>query len=160
MRALIRVPLSFVIVLVAYGAYGLTAVPLIEPSPDVVVEAPAALLAPVSSAQVDPADRMYQWFGPDRNAWELQKPKMLRNNQGILLFDKYVTDPEKLGPKGERKVRLEPLSLVFLSDDPALDPQVRDRQAIIMRAPRAPYWSSTGRSTSLAETWAASSAAR
>src|SRR5688500_9107236 len=108
MRPLTRTALSSVIVLAAYGAYALTAVPLIEPAAAAALQlAPTPLLSSIPESEVDPKDRMYQWFGPDRTAWELQKPKMLRNEQGILLFDRYVTDPEKLGPKGDRKVRLE-----------------------------------------------------
>jgi lipopolysaccharide export system protein LptA len=132
MRPTVRVALSLVLVLAAYGAYAVTAVPLIEPRVEAATDAVAPVPTTPPSSETGPTDRMYRWFGPDRHAWELRKPKMLRNDQGILLFDKYVTDPEKLGPK---KVRLEPVSLVFLSDDETLDPQVRDRQAVIMRAP-------------------------
>jgi hypothetical protein len=131
MGPIVRAGASFVIVLMAYGVYALTAVPLIEPASEALGATTAVPLPPLPVSEIDPADRMYRWFGPDRHAWELQKPKMLRNDQGILLFDKYVTD-ETLGPK---KVRLEPVSLVFLSEDRGLDPQVRDRQAVIMRAP-------------------------
>src|SRR5262245_43031185 len=131
MRPIVRVGLSFVIVLVAYGGYAVMAVPWIEPAPEAAAEPTPPPLASTAVQEIDPADRMYRWFGPDRQAWELQKPKMLRNDQGILLFQRYESDPERLG---SRKVRLEPVSLVFLSDDEGLDPKVRDRQAIIVRA--------------------------
>jgi lipopolysaccharide export system protein LptA len=133
MRRLLRTIVSLVIVLAAYGVYAITAVPLIDPPARAAGGKSLSAPLPVTPNDTPSADEsMLGWFGPDPRAWELNKPKMLRNDRGILLFQNYYSDPEKLGPG---KVSLEPVSMVFLSDDETLDPKVRQRQAVVLQAP-------------------------
>ena len=87
-----RTALSLVIVVLAYAAYALVAVPLIEPS--VVL---ATSRGP--SLPVPPRTQSFAGLFPP-GSWELDRPKILETEQGTLLFDDY----EPLADR--RKMRL------------------------------------------------------
>lgn len=114
-------------VLAAYLLYAVTVVPWVEPeappiTPGAVV--PAGERPPSGHA---PNLTLQRIFADEPDAWELKNPKLLRNEQGILLLDKYKN-------LGDGKVKIQPCTFVLLPARDAQDPQ-RERQAIILRAP-------------------------
>ena len=122
----IHIGASLAIVLVAYWTYALLAVPLIEPPPDARAagshesDAPPTSLSPTHIKELDGL------FPP--GSWELQSPKILEGDRTVLLLQKY----ENLG---NGWVDLCPLTMLFLSDDPGIEPAERYRRAIILEVP-------------------------
>jgi hypothetical protein len=131
MPRITRISGSLAAVLVAYWAYALMAVPLIDP--------PAPPLPPGGNPIHDPGiDIGKQQIDAIRplfpaNAWQLdpEKTKVLESDRAKLLFQTYDTS------QGGGKVVLTPCTIVFLSDGPAENEAQLIRQSIILEAPRA-----------------------
>ncbi|MEE8450505.1 MAG: hypothetical protein V3R99_01285 [Thermoguttaceae bacterium] len=108
MPRVIRAIGSFAVVLAAYGAYALVAVPLIEPptearSDDLGHMTPTARIG-------NPAERFASLFPAD--SWVFSEtPKILESEQGKLLFQDYKNLGE--GTDGRYRVQLIPLAIVF-----------------------------------------------
>lgn len=126
-RHVFRIGLSLAAVLASYALYAVTVVPLIEPQARL-GEKPA----PVGTSprklpdQADP--RLLAWFGDQPGAWELQNPKRLENEQGILLFRDYQTYEGG-------KLKIHPCTIIFLPHDEGAAATDRARQAVILQAP-------------------------
>jgi len=130
MAKIIRIGGSFAIVLVAYWAYALVAVPLIEPSAE---RHGSGRLSEEELANWAQAEKE-QWrkeleglFPPD--AWELQDPKILEIDQVKLLFRDYTRLED-----GSR-VEISPCTMIFVPHAPAADRSERKRRSIILEAP-------------------------
>ena len=89
--------MSFATVAIAYTAYALVAVPLIEPSVALAPPRPK----PVVPERLKPFEHLFP-----TGAWELDRPKILETEQGTLLFDDYR--PSKDG----RTMRLNRCTLI------------------------------------------------
>ncbi|MBN1394821.1 MAG: hypothetical protein JW959_07345 [Pirellulales bacterium] len=125
-----RVAGSFAIVIIAYWAYALTAVPWIEPTID------QQRAEGISRQQRDRAskiadeqlNRIRLLFPPGRmEALGLEKPVVLESNRAKLLFQTYVN-------QRDGGIALKPCVIVFNSDAPAEDETQRNRQAVILEA--------------------------
>ena len=132
MQRALRIAGSFVIVLVAYWAYALVAVPLIEPPAD-----PRRYpegTQPVSEAERAAAQGRIEAgiaelegvFPP--GAWELSSPKILQSDQIKLLMQDYRN-------LGGGRVEIRPCTIIFTPDGPADDETQRKRRAVILEAP-------------------------
>ena len=131
MPRLAHVAATFAIVLLAFWAYRVVAVPLIEPSAE-----PGALRTGDDRRHVAPAKTRHQWaalFPP--GAWELNDPRVLTMDQVQLVYQKYESRNGLL--------HIEPFTIIFTPDD-AAEPADAEARAIVLRAPPAPIASSTG----------------
>ena len=128
----LRVAVSAAMVFVAYSAYAWCVVPLIEPAASWAggPEAAGSEDIPDRAARpaIPPDDAMLAWFGHQPGAWELDSPKRLENDQGILLLREYTN-------LGNGKLKIKPCTIVFMSDDEAKPREERVRAAIILQAP-------------------------
>lgn len=126
MRRLVHAAVSFVIVLLAYGAYGWVAVPLIEP----VTDRPELPTHGGTSGGRDsrPELEMLSVLFP-AGSWELDNPKMLENDQFKLLIRDYRN-------LGDGRVELRPCTMVLLPEaEPDEDARQRMQRAIVLQAP-------------------------
>jgi hypothetical protein len=114
-------------VVAAYFLYAVTVVPWVEPTAPAVVGGGAPPRRDVPAAGHAPDLTLQRIFADEPDAWELKNPKLLRNEQGILLLDKYKN-------LGDGKVKIQPCTFVLLPAHAQQDPQ-RQRPAIILRAP-------------------------
>ncbi|HYW80899.1 MAG TPA: hypothetical protein VE890_15060, partial [Thermoguttaceae bacterium] len=105
---LIRAIGSFAVVLAAYGAYAMVAVPLIEPPPSKRPTSRVDMPSTFPSGKQD--ERFASLFPP--NSWVLaETPKVLESDQGKLLFQKYKNLDN---PTADRhQVQLSPMAIVF-----------------------------------------------
>jgi lipopolysaccharide export system protein LptA len=128
MYRLLRIAGSFAIVLVAYWAYALVAVPLIEPSAD-----------PHQVRQISEEDRaraqgridagiaeLRDLF--DLGAWELKSPKILESQQIKLLMQDYRN-------LGDGRVEIHPCTMIFTPEGSFNDQRQQRRQAVVLEAP-------------------------
>lgn len=125
-----RIVISFVLVLSAYGAYSLLAVPLIEPAAvrhDSAGSSAAQRRNAMGIVQDQRKELLY-WFR--QGDWELSSPKVLETAQGKLLWKEHtrLEDPHF--------VRMTPCSLVFMPQGDYASEEERCRQAIVLRSPR------------------------
>ncbi len=127
---LLQVGTSFAIVLVAYGAYSLLAVPLIEP-PAAPPADPAKLadVSPLPASQ-QALDELKVLFPP--GSWELKDPILLESDRVKLLAQNYQS-------LGNGWVDLTPLTMVLLSEDSggesASAVRERIRHATVLQVP-------------------------
>jgi len=113
---------SFAIVVVAYWAYALLAVPWIEPPPDKRDDRGGG--KSVETETIDLRDLFPE------GSWQLHDAKIINNNgQGMLLWQKYAN-----GNNGW--VDLSPMTVIFLSDENETDLRERVRHAIVMDVPK------------------------
>lgn len=125
MRRLLHAAVSFVIVLLAYGAYGWVAVPLIEPITDR-PELPTGGAPGTRDSR--PELEMLSVLFP-AGSWELDNPKMLENDQFKLLIRDYRN-------LGDGRVELRPCTMVLLPEaEPDEDAHDRMRRAVVLQAP-------------------------
>ncbi len=125
---LLRIVISAAVVFVTYSAYVWCAVPWIEPAA-ASVDRPSTPIPDRASRQtIPPDDSMLAWFGHQPGAWELDSPKRLQNDQGILLLQEYTN-------LGNGKLKIKPCTIVFMSNDEAKPREQRIREAIILQAP-------------------------
>lgn len=128
MHRVLRIAGSFVITLVAYWAYALVAVPLIEPPADLHVDQPIPedeLKAAKGRMDVESA-KLKRFF--PAGAWELQGAKILESKQFMLVMQDYRN-------LGDGRVEIHPCSMVFTPDGPVADATQQNRQAMILEAP-------------------------
>ena len=116
-----RMVLSLVALLATYGAYRLLVVPWIEPS----IRARSAEALAGDSAPASPRHDELAHLFPE-GAWELKNPKLLRTDQGMLLFEDYR-------PLDETRLELRPCTLVFYTDKGRGEMQGRP---VVLRAPQ------------------------
>ncbi len=130
MSRITRISGSLAIVLVAYWAYALTAVPLIEPPAPKQSIASGGAQKPAPTVDDMQRDEIKPLFR--RGDWELdpEKTKVLESDRAMLLFQRY-------SPLGGDKVEITPCTIVFLSDGAAENAAQRIRQSIVLQAPRA-----------------------
>ena len=132
-----RTSIALVVVLVGYQLYSWIAIPLIEPS---ITFAERPALAPWGSQSA----RSFEGLFPP-GSWELDNPKVLETDQGILLFDEYQpysdggNDSDKEIDSNGR-IELDRCTLIFNSDSFEATPR-RNRGAgksasrpVVMRA--------------------------
>ncbi|MFZ1935669.1 MAG: hypothetical protein WBL72_07650 [Thermoguttaceae bacterium] len=131
MPRITRISGSLAAVLVAYWAYALMAVPLIDP--------PAPPLPPggnpIHESDIDIGKLQIDAIRPlfPANAWQLdpEKTKVLESEHAKLLFQTYDTS------QGGGKVVLTPCTIIYLSEDAEATEAQRLRESIILEAPRA-----------------------
>ena len=126
-----RVGGSFAIVLVAYWAYALVAVPLIDPPAhrrrsDALTEEELEQWAQESKERW--RRELAGLFSP--GSWELADPVVLEIDQVKLLLKGYT----KLDDG--KKVEIRPCTMIFVPDAPAADAEQRRRRAIVLEAPQ------------------------
>ena len=127
---ILRIFGSLAVVVAAYNAYSIFAVPWIEPqavrhnSAAASSEEDRARASGVVSAQ---RESLKHWFSGDD--WELLSPKILETSQGKLLLKEYerLDDP--------RFVKMKPCSIVFMPEGEFASEEERNRRAIVLRAP-------------------------
>ncbi len=129
MARLIRIGGSFAIVLVAYWAYALVAVPLIEPSAH-------RRAAPDSEAfPASAAGRSKERWGRELRglfppgSWELENPTILEMDRVKLLMKGY----ERL--ESGKRVSIRPCTMIFTPDRAAETPEEHWRRSIVLEAP-------------------------
>lgn len=124
---LIRIVVTFGVVLAAYGVYALTVVPLIEPpSRRVHTAGPSkSQLQRAQQALLRQREDLRQWFVD--GDWELRSSKVIETPKGTLLFEKYKN-------LGRGRIELTPCTMVLLPHGDVDNP-TRRSEAIIMRAP-------------------------
>lgn len=124
---LIRIAVTFAVVLAAYGVYALTVVPLIEPpSRRLATTAPTkSQLQRAGDVLVRQREDLRQWFVD--GDWELRSSKVIETPKGTLLFEKYKN-------LGRGRIQLTPCTMVLLPHGD-IDNAARRSEAIIMRAP-------------------------
>jgi hypothetical protein len=119
---------SLVLVAIAFCAYRLAVVPMIEPSVRLTPRADAG--GPTGTRPIDLQDEQMRqlayWFKP--GDWELEKPKVLENSKGKLLLQDYKN-------LGDGRVRIQPCTMVFLPEREGATEEERMRGAIILQSP-------------------------
>jgi lipopolysaccharide export system protein LptA len=114
MSRLKRIAGGFAIMLIAYWAYALVAVPLVEPSVAAGGGNSAAGQIPktvdLAAIQVEQLRRLGVF---QADAWELKNPKILESNTAKLLFQKYENTPDG-------RVLISPCTIVFADDGPPI----------------------------------------
>jgi hypothetical protein len=124
--ALGRAASSLTIVLLAYWAYALCAVPLIEPRIARKRPAqPAAINNPLPSVQHRDLEQL---FGPDD--WERRDPVVLESERGKLLIGGYQP-----GPDGS--VEVSPCTIIIYPEGDYATEEDRIRHAIVLQAKKA-----------------------
>ena len=127
MARLVRIGASFLIVLAAYWAYSLLAVPLIEPP-----AAGSRSDGPTEAERQMAAQRLVEQAGEldglfPAGSWELDNPKILESDQIKLLLRDYAN----LSDGG---VEIRPCTVIFTPKD-SVDPAERKRRSVILQAP-------------------------
>lgn len=129
MPRLLRTAGSLAIVVVAYWAYALVAVPLIEPPAKTGDRGAPASQADREAPGVritTEIDKLKGLFPPE--AWQLKSPKILESQQVKLLMQSYRN-------LGDGRVKIHPCTMIFTPDGPADDEAQRKRRAVILEAP-------------------------
>ena len=130
MPRITRISGSFAIVLIAYWAYALVLVPWIEPPADLLPSGETAdsLLNAGPDLLTQQMLQIKPLFKPDD--WEVASTdtKVLESDAAILLLRKYTN-------LGDGRVKIEPCTIVFLSNGPAENEAQLLRQSIILQAP-------------------------
>ncbi|MCE9607948.1 MAG: hypothetical protein K8U03_23940 [Planctomycetia bacterium] len=129
-ESLTRIIASFVLTAACYTAYAVAVVPFVEPAPpEANGDLPALTETDFQIAQEGAvrqrADLAY-WFRD--GDWELDTPYMLETSQGKLLFRDHR-------PRDDGLWEINPCSMVLLSNEPGVDPELRKRRATVLRAP-------------------------
>ncbi len=123
MPRVLRILGTLAAVVAAYGAYALTAVPLIEP--------PAgARWQGAPSLTGDPGDRLAPFrglFPPD--AWELQERTLLESDELKLLWGT-MTDNR------DGSIKLEPCTAIYAPHGASAIETERAREAVVLQAPQ------------------------
>ena len=128
MPRITRIAGSFAIVMIAYWAYALMAVPWIEPAADLhrggaISETDRDRGAKLVDIQLERLQGLFP-----RGAWELDHPIILEGDHATLLFQEYSKFPDG-------RVKLYPCTIVFAHDGPAKDEAERCRRSIVLEAP-------------------------
>ena len=126
MRRFVRSAVSFAIILVAYWAYALVAVPLIEPPADEAGPGPTVGGGGTDTRNDVQLRALAQLFPP--GSWELNSPIVLENDQFMML----VRDYRNLQ---DGRVELRPCTFVLLPNTLNADLADRAREAVVLQAP-------------------------
>lgn len=119
----IHIGASFAIVLMAYWTYALLAVPWVEPPPPLPKETTGTTVELIETKRNDLA----VLFPPD--SWQLRDAKTINSNgQAMLLWQKYQNHDNGW-------VDLKPLTIIFMTDETAIDPIERLRHAVVLEVP-------------------------
>jgi len=128
MTNLARIAGSFVIVLVVYGTYSVTAVPMIEPS--LAAGQPATLPPGVgggtpggTNPQIAELDAL---FPP--GSLRIENPKILQSDRVKLLIGDYQTD-------ADGNVHIKPCAIILVPEPDGLTHDEQLRRAIVLEAP-------------------------
>jgi hypothetical protein len=127
MRRTLTIFGSFLAVLLLYGLYRVTVVPLIEPSIDTTQRLKASretIQAARQKATLRFADLAHLF---PKGSWELNNPKVIESNSIQFLIGKYT-------PEEGNRVLLYPCTIIFTPPGPPETRPMRRRQAIIMQA--------------------------
>jgi lipopolysaccharide export system protein LptA len=133
MARIIRICGSFSIVLVAYWAYALVAVPLIEPSADRQQSdqlSEEALRNRVHAAKERWRKELEGLFPPDSPLLE-NNPKIVEIDQVKLLIEDYTRLDDG------KKVEICPCTMIFMPDGSSADAAERRRRSVILEASKA-----------------------
>jgi lipopolysaccharide export system protein LptA len=129
MPRITRIAGSFAIVVIAYWAYALAAVPRIEPTANL---GGGEMISPKDRAAggdlVDPRISPLRPLFP-AGALDPKKVSLLESGRSKLLFERYHNFPDG-------RVKIEPCTIVFAYDGPAENAAQRLRQSIILEAPK------------------------
>ncbi len=125
-----RIGGSLAIVLVAYCAYALVAVPLIDPPAD--RHRSEALTEEELEHWAEESRERWRrefsgLFPPD--SWELKDPRVLEIDQVKLLLQDYTRLEDGT------KVEIRPCTMIFVPDTPADDAEQRRRRSVVLEAP-------------------------
>ncbi|MBU4273395.1 MAG: hypothetical protein KKA28_16170 [Planctomycetes bacterium] len=126
-----RIAGSFAIVMIAYWAYALLAVPWIEPTVDQRRQGKISQEERDRASQIadEQLDRIRDMFSPGgMEALGLKKPVIIESNRAKLLFQTYEH-------QSDGSVVLRPCVIVFAYEGPAEDEAQRHRQSVIIEAP-------------------------
>jgi hypothetical protein len=119
--------LVFVICLVAFVAYRVTAVPLIEPDEQDRPHQHVVNADPNLPALEEQRRRLAVYF--KEGDWELDNAKVLETSQGMLILKDYKT-------LGDGRVELKPCTVLLLPEGhDSLSDEEKARRAVVMRAP-------------------------
>ena len=126
-----RIAGSFAIVMIAYWAYALLAVPWIEPTtdrrhPGEITKIERDRAREFVDIQLDQVRRHFPPGGME--ALGLKEPKIIESNRAKLLFQTYEHH-------SDGSVVLRPCAIVFAYEGPAEDEAQRLRQSVILEAP-------------------------
>lgn len=103
---------ALAIVLIAFGAYALLAVPRLEPAIKLRTSTPINELPSADTqARMDRHRQKLAHLFP-KGAWQLAQPKVLETEHGTLLFKDYK-------PLEDGRIELKPLSLILYTGKPA-----------------------------------------
>ncbi|MEN6449141.1 MAG: hypothetical protein ABFC96_01495 [Thermoguttaceae bacterium] len=119
-----RIAGSLAVVLFAYWAYALMAVPWIEPAAKPGSRGPQD--EPRRNFGDPQAELLKKLFPAD--AWERKNPTVLESNRAKLIFQNYKNHPDG-------RIEITPCAIVFPYDGDAKDEAQRIRQYIILEAP-------------------------
>ena len=114
-------------VLLLYGLYRVTVVPLIEPTIDMTQRLKASratIEAARQKATLRFADLVHLF---PKGSWELNNPKVIESNSIQFLIGQYT-------PEEGNRVKLYPCTIIFTPPGPPETRPMRRRQAIIMQA--------------------------
>lgn len=128
MDRVLRTGGSFAVVLIAYWAYTLVAVPRIEPAARRYDGgSPSEADRHVARHRIDRQLSELEGLFPP-GAWELDHPKILESGSVKLLVKNHVN-------LGKGNVEIRPCTFIFTPEDPDADAAELRRRAVIMEAP-------------------------
>jgi hypothetical protein len=131
-KRFVRVGLSFVIVLVAYGLYALIGVRFIEPRFESQVRASEG--GEITDQDLErPRRRKHRHDALlaklfEKGAWEREGPKVLESDQAMLLLDEHR-------PVGEKTMEIVPCTILFFPEPRGRTDNAPQGNPIILRAP-------------------------
>ena len=127
MGRIIRTGGSFGMVVVAYWAYAVVAVPLIEPPADRYESGPLSA-ADLESARQRGDHRLRELEGLfPPGSWELNSPQILESDRVKLLVPEYVNRPDG-------SVKFPRCTIILAPSAPEADPAERKRRTVILQA--------------------------
>lgn len=118
---------SLAILIVAYWAYALIAVPLIEPAATAGhgTTPTEEEIAAARGARSHERKQLERWFAP--GSWEITSSMVIETPRGKLLMKEYEALPDG-------RLKVQPCTMVFLSESVGNEEQ-RLREAVILQAP-------------------------
>lgn len=123
-----RAAISLALVIAAFTAYRVIAVPLIEPGIENQVQA-ALDESRVDRARNSAAEErreLASWFNP--GDWELTSAKVIDTPRGRLLLNNYQN-------LGDGRIKIRPCTIIFLPEGKFENAEERRRRAVIVQAP-------------------------
>jgi len=128
MPRILRSSISFAVVVVAYWAYALLAVPWIEPQAQR-QNSRDRFERDRMAARQDMRRRLHELEGIfPAGSWALENAKILQSEQVKLLIRDYSN-------LGDGRVEIRPCAMVYTPDGPAQTAEERKRQSVVLEAP-------------------------